>query len=533
MKDLIIQIIISVSNVFCNYSLTDIKADYNLFKKRVKRYLIIKKCPKMKFEWFWRDNIKQLKETKDKDLLCILFKNGNDDVKFIITKLLYFADLYDEENCEMVLNFTKETNSKYRYWTTMDISRFTFLLQKGFYPNYYLDRKDLIKQIAEEMGLNIPKKCTNDNSNKLCIITHLLADSLSNSAQRVATMIAKGLLDKFDEIMVVTLDIFTPANKEKNELTTVLPYPASKLSEEAIRNIFPEKVIVHYPQGDNYIDKSQDSLNAIYDFNPRVIVDMSDEYSALSYYYSKDYYTFYQPLRNDASSSFFSSYGGKPWKVQEVNKKYHSISINQVLDWSFPEYVPPQRNKFTKNDMGIDRNSFVLVSIGNNEHCCDDKFVDTLCNLLKKNNNFVLVFVGQGAPAYLKKHYSALLAKHQIIEWGYEKNLYGLCSACDVLIRPDMTGGSGATAIAAMSGLPIAMTKYICDPSRWLGIDFSSNEDYEQMMCYIQRLYDNRDFYNSEAAKCKKLIDREVNSDDKWNYLANEMKMESNKKYGY
>ena len=68
-----------------------------------------------------------------------------------LSKLFYLCNLIDDEVTENIIRFAQTTsNHSYRYWTTMDISYMTFISQKGTYPNYYQDRKNLLKQIAQE-----------------------------------------------------------------------------------------------------------------------------------------------------------------------------------------------------------------------------------------------------------------------------------------------------------------------------------------------------------------------------------------------
>ena len=87
-----------------------------------------------------------------------------------------------------------------------------------------------------------------------------------------------------------------------------------------------------------------------------------------------------------------------------------------------------------------------------------------------------------------------------------------------------MTGGSGGTAIAAMQGLPIVMTNYICDASRWLGLDYSVIDNYHDLAEDIQRLYDDKVYYNDRKLITKKLISKAIDSPEKWEELAGKLK---------
>ena len=455
------------------------------------------------------------------------FISQNEDIKFFMSKLFYLCKIFDDDICKLIIDFSKQTSNKsYRYWTIQEISRITFHLQKGFYKNYYIDRRDVLKQAFEDCNISVPVRIMKEANNRLCIITPLLDGSIKNSVSRVALMIANGMLPHYREILLVSLDVFSPTLIENKCITTVLPYPSAKSKKAEIDKMFHDGINIHYPEGENYCNKMQDSLNAIYDFNPEVIIDISDEYSVLSFCYTRDYTVYYEPLRCSSSSLDFTYIIGLGSKhIYELsNKVFNSFDLNKIAEWSFPEYVPELSNIYTRNELGLPNDAFIIVCIGNNSTCCDNEFVDFICSLLIKHNKFRLLLIGQGAPDYLKVKYSNLIENKKVIEWGYEKNLYGICSVCDVLIRPNMSGGSGATAIAAMSGLPIAMTTYICDPSRWLGLNFSNNENYQQLMEYIQKLYEDQCFYENEKRRCMELVNLAVDSESKWNDLAKILK---------
>lgn len=524
MKEKIKYLIVLLSNSFCNYSWNDIEKEPIKLNKRAKRYIfVIKLFPFIKFEWFWNKNIQELK-TLGFNRFDRLFNEVDDNSKFIITKLLYFSGRLNNETSEIILEFANNTHiPEYRYWITQDISRFTFHLQNGFYRNYYNDRRELLKRSVEEMKLTIPKKSSKE-SGKLCIVTHLLADSEKNSVQRCVDMICKGLMPYFSEIHIITLDIFSASRKE---LATVLPYKSAIVYKKQIEKLLPVGVKVHYTEGSNYKEKAQDSLNAIYAFNPSVILDMSDEYSAISYYYSKNFYTVYLPLRDTNSSLYFNAIVGAPkWKFTESNEQFNSVDINLVKEWSFPEYVPEKSIIHERKGLSIPDDAFVIISIGNNSTTFTKEFIDEMCSLVA-DHNFIWLLVGQDAPEYMKNTYKNLYDKHLIIEHGYEQNLYSICTLCNVHVRPNMTGGSGATAIAAMAGLPIAMTNYLCDPSRWLGIDFHSDiSTYRDLTNYIVELSVNKDFYNSEKNKVLSLINVAIDTPEKWEALAQILKGE-------
>ena len=113
-----------------------------------------------------------------------------------------------------------------------------------------------------------------------------------------------------------------------------------------------------------------------------------------------------------------------------------------------------------------------------------------------------------------------LFENKQIIEHGYEKNLSALCAVCDVVIRSNQTGGSGGTAIAANQGLPIIMTNFMCDASRWLGNDYSNIDNYHDLMQELLRLKNDNTYYKQKQIITKKKIDYAIDAIPRWKELA-------------
>lgn len=523
--------VISCLTVLFKASFEDIANDSIVFSNQVMLYKkIIKFFPFIKFEFAFNKIIENVVEMKADPkmanqanlIFSQLFANGNDDVKITIVKLLYFTQLLTDENCKKIMDYALHTNNPdYRYWITQDISRITFRLQSGFYPDYYNDRNKLIEKIAKESGFDRASKKTNHKSNKICIICSMLDKSIANSTQRVVKMVTDGLADYFDEIQIVTLDVFSPSKSEKRKLCTSFPRKASVEYSKQIEALLNNKKIkIHYSMGKNYRERMQDALYTIDSYNPDVILDMSDEYSIISYQYSKDYYTVYLPLRGGASSLFYTKILSLKWKAEISNNRFKCIDLDRIEEWIFPEFVPKSDGEYLRKEYKLDDKDFILVTVGNNTGSCTDDFINAVVRILKEHENIKWILVGEKGPAYLHLNYKSYLDNCKIIEWGYESNLSALYKMCDVLVRPNMTGGSGATAIAAMNKIPISMTSYLCDPSRWLGVDFSKCDTYEQQLEDVMHMYHDKEYYLQRSEVSYNLVMKVVDEKIAWKSLA-------------
>lgn len=448
------------------------------------------------------------------------FKDFDDDDCFFLTKILFESGFLSEPAQKAIIQYAYDThNPLRRYTTVMDISMQIFRWGQQYYPSFYNDRKKLLNQIACEICHKPDEPECSVKQKRLCIVTYMLGANLFNSVQRVACMIANNLAKQYDEILVVSLETF---NLQRNELRTAF-YSYRQRSSQKIysqcKAMFAENVEVFIPDSVTYKEKNQLVLNKIYAFHPDSIIDISDEMSALSNIYSKDFPVYYIPMRNNATSISFSYIMGRLWKYEEGNKRFNSIDPAKVKDWMFPEFVPERKKDYTKAEIGVSEDSFIMLSIGNNDKTYSRHLLDMICELLNENPKIVWLLVGNDAPQYVKEKYGSLISSKRIIEWGFERNLIGICVACDVHIRSNMTGGSGATAIACQAGLPVVMTDFLCDPMRWLGRDFSSLRTDEDMIAEIKHLYQDKGYYQQQSKRVQELVNRAVDADYWWSKL--------------
>lgn len=450
------------------------------------------------------------------------FDNSSDDIKMFISKLVFLTDSIQEDSSRKIMEFARTTkNADYRYWTVMDISMFTFLASNGFYSNYYNDRKELITQILQEQKIEVPIRKHQSKKRRICIITFMFKGHIRSSVQRVVNMVTNAMAMRADEVMLISLDSFYTSYKEGPQINTARKKTSGKMYMKKVKSMVSPKVDVVCATGDNISERLQDGINRIYQFDPTSIIDISDEFSVISELYSKDYPVIYMPLRISGSSMTYSKILGTDWMFRTANKKFNCIDMSKVVNWILPEYVPPEGTRITKNDLEIQNNSFVIVSVGYNSSGFSNEMVDAMCNLLIKHENYCWLLVGENGSAYLHEKYPELLTSKKIVEHGYEKNLSGLYKACDVLLRSDTTGSSGATAIAAMQGLPIVMSDYECDPMRWLGKDYSVLHTPSDIMSEIEKLCGDKKYYNSKQRLVAGLVNKATDEKHWWDELFN------------
>lgn len=527
-KRIVKNIIIKLENLFYKIDSKDIFYDNKWLSDLSKIYFkFFRICPLIFFLKTYTNQIEKRLNKENTQLFIdnILnnFSNFDDRTKIIAIYLLYCSGLIDENAIQIFVKFAKETKNKnYRYYLTMDFSKITFFEPKCFYKDFYLDRRALLEQICLENSFIRPNiKKEKNGKRRLCVITYCAKPTIFNSVQRVAEMFVNGLKEKFDEVLVLSLDSFAVTKNEYKDFVTQFKRPFAVRYRRKLEKRFTGNSKIKFVHKDNFKNRSQEALDIIYNFNPTAILDMSDEYSVISYIYSKDFPTFYLPLRSHVSSSFYNYILGADWEFKKLNDIYRITDEEKICNWIFPEYVPEKKRDYARNEFNLSEDSFIILTIGNNDNLITEELADGMCKVLIKNPKMVWMFVGGDAPVYIHKKYESLLKNSQIIEHGFETNLAGLCSISNMVLRPNTTGSSGATAIAAQQGLPIAMTNYVCDPMRWLGADYTTIDNYKDLVNEVNRLYNDKEYYQEQSAKVLAKVNKATDFERAWNELDN------------
>lgn len=462
---------------------------------------------------------------KIKRLWLSYFEQSDDMMRMYLAKLFWITGIMDDEISKRIVKFAFETKiPEYRYWTTQDMSLLNFGLSEGFYPQFYTDRKKLFGMIAKDgnyVKLPMEKRMQHSGRKVLCLLAYHLVPTLSNSLVRVVKMIIDGIGDKYDDITLIATDSLY-SSRDDIVISSLSGFSKihSADQREDIERLFGDRVRIFYPSDLNYKKRWQEVLDEIYCINPDLIIDVTDEHSPLSYVYYQDYMTVYFPLRDCASSSYYDLITGTKWMYVEGNRRFNnSVDISKVVDWTFPEFVPIDKGKYTREQIGIDDGKYIILTIAKCSDVCSNEFIDGIVRLLERRNDFVWLIVGDTAPVYLHEKYRDLVNQCRVVERVYDNNLKGLCEICNVLLRTDSTGGSGGTAFAAMAGLPIVMTNYSCDCMRWLGKDYSHIDNYDDLFKEIERLYLDEDYYRDRQQLVKQLVVQVLNTQGTWDKL--------------
>lgn len=455
-----------------------------------------------------------------------VFNSSPDDMKMFVYQMMYFTGIYDADITKLLVKYANETPiSEYRYWLTMDLGVMTFRYQNAIYNGYFSQRKKLLKTIAEESDIKIPTISLSQREDvyqKICIVTYYLSPDELNSARRVAELMANGLARNGKDVYIVNLNAFMGSDG----LITINPLEITLTQIKLINDKFDKNVKIDHMCDKNYRARFQNAIEKIYEYAPDIILDLTDEYSPIASIYNKDFCTIYKPFRSLGTSAYFYKVliGGGKETYKELNEKYNFIDLNDVIEWNMPEYMPQRKKKINRSEITVNEDDYIIITIGNNDFYINDELSDCMAKLLN-SENIVWLLVGRKAPKYIHEKYKKLIERKKIIEWGFEDDLLSLCDVCNISLRPDMKGGSGGTAIAAKAGLPIVMTKFVCDPMRWLGKDYTNNDNYNDCITEIKHLIHDKVYYDQQKNRTLECINSAIDSPEKWRELVKTLEL--------
>ena len=162
-------------------------------------------------------------------------------------------------------------------------------------------------------------------------------------------------------------------------------------------------------------------------------------------------------LHNSANVFVACSKEAGKWlffKKDYKSKKFHVI--NNTIDFNEYTFDEKKREKIRK-DLNISNNDVVLGNVGNFEYSKNQMFIlQTLKELLKRNNNYKFILVGDGRLKDEFKEYvkNEGLTKN-VIFTGIITNVNEVLNAMDIFVFPSVIEGFGIVALESqVNGLP-------------------------------------------------------------------------------
>lgn len=399
-------------------------------------------------------------------LLSEIFAEQNLKHKIILIYLIIEAKGLDQNLFrEYVKTISALEDLEERYIYLTDTALFPLFFYNCVYREFYLEMREGYRNMMEAFQLKIPFK--EDRKHKKETLIFLLPPLLGECTHG---NYINGVIEKFDrnryECHIFFMDI--AINAGDNQLPkTKCGWDSSggktRFSEKKYIEIFGKDVQLEYVRGNSIKKRLQTTLTRIYEINPSLIIDVTDETMPLSYLLVKEFPILYIPLRGFVSSMFFTKMlvEGKKAALY-ANHKFPSIEEAQMFECyiNFPEKAPERRWK--KKEFGWKHNDFIMVTVGDRLPSeMSEEFMKNVCELMKKDREIKWLIIGCNNIKYLSLR-EDLIKNGQIIFAGYQPDLAGIFQICDAYINPQRTGGGVSQRIAISNGVPV-----VADATQW------------------------------------------------------------------
>lgn len=471
--------------------------------------------------WYFNPLIKDLKACKgEKNTLLPIFKKMLDSLtpleSIVFLYILYLADIFDSELMKVLLQSELKIDQPelrvFLQGLFFDMPTLCQYHEDYLFPEFYNLRHIFLKKICNMYKLEIQEDQIKRNAEgkiqKICILGYMLYDR--RDACTLTYIQLSGMLAQLGyEVMVMPIEA---CNYEYVDVPVFralfAQYNGSEEFEEFHKEAFDPRVRVEYAVHSDLQIRMQCQLDKLASFSPDLIIDMSDEYSTLSYIYSKYFPTLYVPMRGYQTCSYYTYFAVANEHFFSVeNRKYGSVREADAIE--FPPYIlfpPKSKSEYAREDFQLKKDDFLLVTVGNRlDSELTEKFTDMVCERLLTKEPIKWLIVGSKSK-YIEKRYADYLAGRKIIYIPYEDDLPALYQICDVYLNPLRMGAGTSIRWAMCAGLPCALFSAPSDAIPAVGIENTIGSTEEEMAEYVLRLWKDPELYRAESQKFQKRI---------------------------
>lgn len=183
------------------------------------------------------------------------------------------------------------------------------------------------------------------------------------------------------------------------------------------------------------------------------------------------------------------------------------------MDESFPVLVEETGQTYTRSEIGLPENRFLIAIVGNRlDTDINEAFVDVMGELLKRLPDMDFVIIGSVAEeAWVQGKFASELFRNRMHFLGYRRDLPEVLGVLDLYLNPERGGGGFSSAIALVAGIPV-VTLPDCDVAYNAGEEFVVS-DYEEMLDIVVRYRQDKAFYEEKTAAAWRY--KEQNTDAK------------------
>ncbi|MBP3338715.1 MAG: glycosyltransferase [Lachnospiraceae bacterium] len=377
----------------------------------------------------------------------------------------------------------------------------TRIFIEGMWGEKFILQKKTIKQLKDELKINLPyNEINNRNQKEIVIITEQILN-MYHAPTRIVLETIRVLIKIGYNVTV----FICPSNKGLP--IDVWAGPRGVMySLKGIRD--EEWVLIPYKdiqikscqfelEGD-YISKYKKMLHFINIINPifvynmgmiNPIADLAGIFTTVvsqgmtqEYPFSVAEIVMKAQLEDEDKERMYNEFLG------EEQKKI-------CMDKTFPVVFDDGGEKCYRDMYGIGEDEFVIAIVGSRlDQEIDNEFLGLMKNISERADNVSFAIIGEIKE--IQEKVDVVLGNK--VHWlGFCKNLINVYGIVDLYMNPKRIGGGWSSAMAIRAGVPV-ITLPDCDVALWVGEEFVV-DSYTDMLDNVVRYASDSDYYN-----CKK-----------------------------
>ena len=427
-----------------------------------------------------------------------------------ISKILLSSDLLNIFNDKKYLEFLLELLIK-----STDINKYNRFFAYYQCVRYIFVNKDICSENIDIMIEKLYEKIFNDfyiisekytrieekqrNHNKIFIVTNQFL-GINHAPTKIAIDCCYNFIKNLNKevFLINTKEVLT----EKGIVAMSNIVNANVINEYNNINILKYKdlkIQFYQPQiqmpDENEIVKI---LNMIEEHKPSMVINIGT--TLVGDLCTKIVPTVTIPLGSDGySKSMFYVVNDKNERNKYIKK--HNRSVESLIISKFQFELKQKEHTFTKEQLGIPQNKFIIAVIGNRlEQEIDEECLELLEKSCKINNSYVLFIDEFNFNGKDTSKYKNLVGNHK--NMGYQQDLLAVLEHIDIYVNPKRSGGGTSAIYAMYLGKPVVTLNY-GDVANNVGEKFIV-ENYDEMEDQILKYKNNDKFYQSQSIIAKK-----------------------------
>jgi hypothetical protein len=430
------------------------------------------------------------------------------EAKLVLLRIIFETGCFTKELMRKLVELigAVKDNLPLKYWLLFDLSYIWFLYPDLTYDEFFTEKKKLMLDYARELKLNCnPPAYKIKNNLEICVLVINLDSSVNNPITGYVSSIVRSLNKRDYNLHVVDLA------PQRNDTGAGIFNSIAAGNTVNIPNrkellpYYPEDINIHYVLNATMKDRQQDIVDLICRINPYCILDFSDEFAPISYYYSQAFPTIYCPLRNQGySSSFFHKYALRSHAANNPSV-FPPIKAEQSLFLPLFMTIIEPKNKFYREDYGFLKSDTVVVTVGSRlQYDISIMLAKQMCDLLSENTAIKWLIIGCTSLQFITECNSDLITNGSIVFVEYEEDLPGLYGICDIYLNPKRVGGGTTIAWAMQHGLTVVSPLEAVSGIPYIGKKNSLPKEFD-LVPHIKQLHNNKELLNKEKELCRSI----------------------------